>query len=103
MVDLQHIYQFTIFPYMKVDWRTHPNNIGHFYTPGCFRCHDGQHVSADGKVIPKDCNVCHTLLSQSESGVPMMRQEKGVPFQHSVDIGDLTQVTCSDCHTGVGF
>jgi hypothetical protein len=57
----------------------------------------------DGKVIPKDCNVCHTLLSQSESGVPLMRQEKGVPFQHPVDIGDLTQVTCSDCHTGVGF
>jgi hypothetical protein len=41
IVELQHIYQSTIFPYMKVDWRTHPNNIGHFYTPGCFRCHDG--------------------------------------------------------------
>jgi len=21
-------------------------------------------------------------------------------FQHPVDIGDLTQVSCSDCHTG---
>ena len=55
IADLQHIYRSTIFPYMKVDWRTHPNNIGHFYAPGCFRCHDGQHLSATGKVIPKDC------------------------------------------------
>jgi hypothetical protein len=100
IVDLQHIYQSTIFPYMKVDWRTHPNNIGHFYTPGCFRCHDGQHVSSDGKVIPKDCSSCHTVLAQLESGVPLIRHEEGVPFKHPVDIGDLTQVTCSDCHTG---
>ena len=34
IADLQHIYQSTIFPYMKVDWRTHPNNIGHLYSPG---------------------------------------------------------------------
>jgi len=98
--DLQHIYQSTIFPYMKVDWRTHPNNLGHFYTAGCFRCHDGQHVSADGKVIPKDCNTCHTVLAQSESGVPLMEHEVGVPFQHPVDLGDMTQVNCRDCHTG---
>jgi hypothetical protein len=100
IADLQHIYQSTIFPYMKVDWRTHPNNIGHFYTPGCFRCHDGQHVSSDGKVIPKDCNTCHTVQAQLESGTPLIRHEEGIPFKHPVDIGDLTQVTCSDCHTG---
>lgn len=64
IADLQHIYQSTIFPYMKVDWRTHTNNIGHLYTPGCFRCHAGQHVSTDGKVIPKDCTTCHTVLAQ---------------------------------------
>ncbi len=98
--DLQHIYQSTIFPYMKVGWRTHPSNIGHFYTPGCFRCHDGQHVSSDGKVIPKDCTVCHTVLAQLQSGVALIRHEVGVPFEHPVDIGDLTQVTCSDCHNG---
>jgi nitrate/TMAO reductase-like tetraheme cytochrome c subunit len=100
IADLQHIYQSTIFPYMKVDWRTHPNNIGHFYTPGCFRCHDGQHVSADGKVIPKDCTTCHTVLAQLQSGMPLIRHEVGVPFEHPIDIGDLTQVTCSDCHNG---
>jgi hypothetical protein len=100
IVDLQHIYQSTFFPYMKVDWRAHPNNIGHFYSPGCFRCHDGQHVSSDGKVIPKDCSTCHTVLAQLESGAPLIRHEEGIPFKHPVDIGDLTQVNCSDCHNG---
>ena len=100
--ELQHIYQSTIFPYMKVDWRTHPNNIGHYYSLGCFRCHDGQHVSPEGKVIPKDCTICHTILAQLESGVPLMKHEVGVSFHHPIDIGDLAQVTCSDCHTGGG-
>ncbi|MGA8619824.1 MAG: cytochrome c3 family protein, partial [Candidatus Sulfotelmatobacter sp.] len=100
IADLQRIYQSTIFPYMKVDWRTHPNNIGHFYTSGCFRCHDGQHVSSDGKVIPKDCDTCHTVQAQLESGTALIAHEGGIPFKHPVDIGDLTQVTCSDCHSG---
>ena len=100
IADLQHIYQSTIFPYMKVDWRTHPNNIGHIYTPGCFRCHDGQHFSTDGKVIPKDCNTCHTVLAQLESGTRLIRHEEGIPLEHPVDLGNLTQVTCSDYHTG---
>ena len=51
---------------MKVNWKTHPNNIGHLYFQGCFRCHDGNHVSKDGKVISKDCNSCHTVLEQVE-------------------------------------
>ena len=57
-------------------------------------------MSADGKVIPKDCNSCHTVLEQLESGAPLMRQEEGVLFKHPVDIGDLSQVNCSDCHNG---
>ena len=65
---------------MKVDWRTHPNNIGHFHTPGCFRCHDGQHVGADGKVIPKGCNTCHTVQAQLESGTPLIRHKE----RHSI-------------------
>jgi nitrate/TMAO reductase-like tetraheme cytochrome c subunit len=100
ITDVQQIYRSTIFPYMRVDWRTHPNNIGHLYTPGCFRCHDGQHVSADGKVIPKKCDTCHTVLAEVTSGSPLIGHEHGIAFQHPIDLGDLTQVTCSDCHTG---
>jgi nitrate/TMAO reductase-like tetraheme cytochrome c subunit len=99
VTELQRIYSTTFFPYMKVNWKTHPNNIGHFYFPGCFRCHDGNHVSKDGKVISKDCNSCHTVIEQQESGTEIA----ALPvesFKHPVDIGDLSAVSCSDCHTG---
>jgi hypothetical protein len=85
---------------MKADWRVHPDNIGHFYSPGCFRCHDGNHVSADGKVISKDCDSCHSMVSEVESGKPLIGSVSAVPFKHPVDIGDLSGVSCSDCHSG---
>jgi nitrate/TMAO reductase-like tetraheme cytochrome c subunit len=97
--ELQQIFRGTTFPEMKLNWQTHPNNLGHFYFNGCFRCHDGQHVSTDGKVIRKDCDICHTLTGQEEGGISMAAVPK-LSFQHPVDLGDLTQVNCSDCHTG---
>jgi nitrate/TMAO reductase-like tetraheme cytochrome c subunit len=99
VAELQRIFRTTIFPEMKVDWRTHPNNVGHYYFPGCFRCHDGNHVSKDGKAINKDCNICHTVLSQSEGAVPAASSATAA-FKHPVDLGDMTAVSCSDCHTG---
>ena len=62
VTELQRIFRENIFPEMKVDWRTHPDNVGHYYFNGCFRCHDGNHTSKDGKVITKECNSCHTVL-----------------------------------------
>src|SRR5271169_2637647 len=97
--ELQVIYSTTFFPTMKVDWKTHPNNIGHLYYPGCFRCHDGNHVSKDGKVISKDCNSCHTVLDQEEGSVHIAAMQ-AQSFKHPVDIGDLSAVNCADCHSG---
>src|SRR5215470_7771425 len=99
VTEIQQIYNRTTFPDMKLNWQTHPNNLGHFYSPGCFRCHDGQHVSADGRVIGKDCNECHTVMSETD-GSTTAAAAPVVSFQHPVDIGDLTQVNCADCHTG---
>ncbi len=99
IAEVQRIYRSTTFPEMKLDWKTHPNNIGHFYFVGCFRCHDGQHVSADGRVVRKECDICHTILGQQE-GASGAASLQGVAFQHPVDLGDLTQVSCNDCHSG---
>ena len=57
------LYKRNVFPFMKVKWGTYPDNIGHNDYPGCFRCHDGNHVSKSGKTISNDCSVCHNLLA----------------------------------------
>ncbi len=97
--EVQQIFRRTTFPEMKLNWQTHPDNLGHFYFNGCFRCHDGQHVSPEGKVVSKDCNICHTLMAQQEGGTSLAADTK-LSFQHPVDVGDLTQLNCSDCHNG---
>ena len=99
VTEVQAIFKRTTFPEMKLNWQTHPNNLGHYYFAGCFRCHDGQHVSADGKVVSRDCNQCHTLMSESD-GTSVAANTALPTFKHPVDIGDLTQVNCADCHTG---
>ena len=99
VTEAQQIFRRTSFPEMKLNWQTHSNNLGHYYYNGCFRCHDGQHVSSDGRVVGKDCNQCHTLMAESE-GTANAAAPAPAAFQHPVDIGDLTQVNCADCHTG---
>jgi hypothetical protein len=99
ITEVQEIFKRTTFPEMKLNWQTHPNNLGHYYFSGCFRCHDGQHISPQGKVITKDCNTCHTVEGQEEGGVAVASAPR-LNFQHPVDLGDITQVACSDCHTG---
>lgn len=64
--EVSAIYLRNIFPDMHVTWGVHPNNLGHNDSPGCFRCHDGSHTSADGKTITNDCSACHNLLAVGE-------------------------------------
>jgi NapC/NirT cytochrome c family, N-terminal region len=99
---VQSIYSNNIFPYMRVTWRTHPDNIGHLYYPGCFRCHDGRHVSADGRVIGHGCDTCHTMLAQKPVD-GQMSTTPGAPFKHPIDLASLQGVTCSNCHTGAAL
>lgn len=64
---LVDIYRANVFPNMNVQWGTYPNNIGHEDFLGCFRCHDDNHKSADGRTISQDCSACHTVLAMDES------------------------------------
>jgi nitrate/TMAO reductase-like tetraheme cytochrome c subunit len=58
---LQEMFDRTQFPFMNVTWQSHPNNVGHSDFPGCFRCHDGKHLSSDNQAIRLECNLCHTI------------------------------------------
>lgn len=102
VAELQRLFRSNYFPEMKVNWESYPENIGHYYSSGCFRCHDGQHVSSDGKVIRKDCVICHTVLGQQEGKAKLMGGN-GTEFKHPVDLGEMTDATCTDCHTGKGI
>jgi hypothetical protein len=95
--ETQRIFRTYFFPEMRTNWATHPNNIGHLYSSGCFRCHDGEHVSNTGKVIRNDCNICHTVLSDSARPSTII---KTVDVQHPVDLGSLANRKCETCHKG---
>jgi hypothetical protein len=64
--EVKAIYLRNVFPGMKVEWGTYPNNIGHEDFPGCFRCHDDGHKSPDGRTITQDCTACHAILAMDE-------------------------------------
>jgi hypothetical protein len=64
--EVAAIYLRNVFPDMRLTWGTHPNNLGHNDSPGCFRCHDGSHTSADGQTITNDCSACHDVLASGE-------------------------------------
>lgn len=105
--EVQSIYDQTYFPFMQVFWDTYPDNVGHEDFPGCMRCHDGNHLNAQGEAIPAECNLCHA--------VPQVYGPDESRPAISIAIGDLPEshlsshwlaehrfrfdATCDDCHT----
>lgn len=102
VAEVQRIYRTTFFPEMKVDWRQYPDHIGHFITPGCFRCHDNKHVSPQGRRITMDCKACHSILAQGPGGAPgdIAISAEGLDFEHPGGNDLLDGTLCSECHTG---
>lgn len=98
---VEAVYRANFFPEMKVDWSKYPDNIGHMDNPGCFRCHDGQHMADNGRPMPAtECNSCHVILAQGAGADLAKLAPDGVAFKHpSTDIDGLG-LLCSDCHNG---
>jgi len=96
---VQQIYRDNFFPEMNASWDKYPDNIGHMIWPGCFRCHDGKHKTADGarSIKASDCNTCHTILSQGSGDELNLLTPGGQKFKHP---GDEVDGACNDCHTG---
>jgi nitrate/TMAO reductase-like tetraheme cytochrome c subunit len=74
---LLEIYNDNVFPSMNVTWGTYPSNIGHMDSPGCFRCHDGNHQTKGGQIISQDCNSCHSVLATDEENPKVLQELYG--------------------------
>jgi hypothetical protein len=93
------IFDRSVFFTMRVNWATYPNDLGHRDWPGCFRCHDGHHVSQSGKVLTRSCTVCHTIPQRG----PLMFLGAFAPSStgpwHPWPLrGNHAQILCNLCH-----
>lgn len=70
---LAAIYERNVFSDLKVTWGTYPNNLGHTDAPGCFRCHDEAHLTADKMTISQDCGLCHQLVAVDEASPDVLK------------------------------
>jgi len=107
ITELQAIYNQTVFVDQKVDWTTHPNNLGHINSPGCFRCHDGKHLDAQQQAIRLECNLCHSIpiVATAQDFVTRLEISRGPePGSHLnpnwISLhNSVFDTTCSNCHT----
>ncbi len=58
----EEAYSPNVYPQLGIGWNTYPNHASHRDGLGCFRCHDGEHATADGKTLSQDCDLCHSIL-----------------------------------------
>ncbi|MBW8011250.1 MAG: hypothetical protein FVQ83_08425 [Chloroflexi bacterium] len=109
ILSLQDIYMQMVFPEQELDWTTHPDNLGHKNSPGCFRCHDGKHLSPEDEAIRLECNVCHSVpvVSQETASVTQIEITTGpepVSHTHTSWIalhGGSIDLSCAVCHEPV--
>ncbi len=105
VANLEDIYDSNVFPEMRVSWKTYPSNIGHRNSPGCFRCHDGQHVTPAGKVLISECDTCHTQPQRGPRTTFGEPTEKPFadwhPWQQPekyLKVEEHKNVLCHECH-----
>jgi hypothetical protein len=95
-----NIYDQSVFPDMKVNWKTYATNIGHRNWPGCFRCHDGKHVTKNGKVLTTECTTCHTMPERGPlAPLGAMMPGPSKMKWHPMDLeGKHGRILCNKCH-----
>jgi nitrate/TMAO reductase-like tetraheme cytochrome c subunit len=104
---LQDAYRESVYPEQKADWNSHPNNIGHLYSPGCFRCHDGKHLNEDEEAIRLECNLCHSIpvIAGPSDFVANIEVSRGPEPESHLNPNwislhrDVFDPTCENCHT----
>ncbi len=100
-------YENAVFFDQEMKWDTHPDNSQHLNSPGCFRCHDGKHLTEANEAVRLECNICHSIpvVSGPNEFVTNIEVSRGVePENHKNSnwIGlhrEYFDDTCENCHT----
>lgn len=100
-----------VFTAPGVTWQSFPDNSAHKDFAGCFRCHDGKHLSADGKAIRLECNICHgipvTVGAEARvPQVPVATVREPASHLNTTFVADhrfLANQECSTCHGDIHF
>ena len=104
---IQEIYIENVFLDQKTNWETHPDNLGHINSPGCFRCHDGKHLSEDQEAIRLECNLCHSIpvVANSQDFVTNIEISRSPEPESHLNSNWINlhrsffDYTCENCHT----
>ncbi len=107
IAEIQTIYTGTVFHDQKVDWMTHPDNLGHIDAPGCFRCHDGKHLNPDQEAVRLECNLCHSIpkVAGEQDFVTNIEISRGPEPESHLNPNwislhnQMFDGTCASCHT----
>jgi hypothetical protein len=100
-----------VFEEPGVTWESFPDNNKHRDFPGCFRCHDGKHLSEEGESIRLHCNICHGVPEtvSGDARPPQMPlayvQEPPSHLETNFMADHRFQANgnCEDCHGEIEF
>jgi len=106
VATLTDMYDQMVFSEQRIDWQTHPNNLEHKDFPGCFRCHDGSHLTGDEQAIRLECNLCHSVPIVSDAkelvtNIELVRGPEPTSHTHTSWItlhGQAIDTSCAACH-----
>lgn len=111
LAELKAIYDETNFPDLGLNWQVNPNNERHTPFLGCFRCHDGKHVSVDGdgkevETISVKCNLCHTVPIVGRGDKMLLEApvitgaipESHSDFRWTIEHRSITEFERQDCY-----
>jgi hypothetical protein len=103
-----------VFEEPGVTWQSFPDNGGHGGHkdfPGCFRCHDGKHLSAEGESIRLHCNICHSIPVKVDPEdrppqVPTVYLQQPPWHEETNFMADhrfQANSACTECHGEIAF
>ncbi len=107
IAELVNAYKQSVYVEQKSNWESHPNNVGHEFSPGCFRCHDGKHLNKQDESVRLECNICHSIPVVATSfdfvtDIEISRGPEPESHLHPNWIGlhrDVFDYTCQNCHS----